>query len=213
MSTYSDGTFTIATQTGPDVYSVDDETKSLIVTRKMQIAAGSWAAIARGTAGPTVGGTATKLLFETQPIHAGNGLVEWERVYGELPSSRNEYESYVYSYQNIQVNYSGSTPSSISIIGGDSIASIPVEVTSRLAYAYYDAASTAPSAVTLLQPFLVTEAGGAYYILGDYPGVSDTELIAESSTLRRWKNSDYYERITRYVPRDGLTEATTAPPP
>lgn len=210
MSTYSDGVFSTAAQVGPDVLSVDSETKSKIVLRKMQINASSWTALARGTAGPTVGGTATKLLSETEPRSVGSGVVEWERTYGAIPDSRDEYEDYVFGYQNITVVYVSGAPVGIEI-GGSSIVSIPVVVSSRVAYAYFDAAVTAPSAITLLRPFLSVDIGGDPYFFGAFPALSDTEIVAEFSTLRRWRNSDFYERITRYVPRDGLASAIVPP--
>jgi hypothetical protein len=209
MSTYSDGTYSSAVQSGPDVYSFDEFTRSLIVTRKMQINAASWTILALGTAGPTVSGTATKLIGESQPSNIGCGLVEWERTYAAIPGThgttqRSEYEDYAFGYQNVRVHYTAGVPDSL-VLDGTSLVTIPIVVTSRVDYAYFDSATTAPSAVTLYKPFIVSEAEGTPYFIGDFPAESDTEIVAETSTLRRWRNSNFYERITRYVPRDAFT--------
>jgi hypothetical protein len=199
MSTFYDGTWTSAAQTGPDVYSVDDETKSLIVTRRMAINASNWATTARGTAGPTVGGTATKLLSETEPRHVGNGVVEWEQIFGALPSTRSEYEDFVFGYQNFTI-----TSGPVLVITPP-LMTIPKLVTSRVEHTFHDEAD--PATITLYTALVLGEVDGTIYYLGTVPSHTATEWVGQDSIIRRWRNSNYYERITRYVPAYGLTEA------
>ena len=207
MSAFTtDGTFiTAAVQGGPNrILPFERDLTAFIEEQRYIIAKSSFARLALNTAHPSI--ASCYLVAETDPQNIGGGLVEWTRRYATIPATRNEYETYAYTFVEI-----------IRATGGDGTRGpFTKRVVSRVEYAYY-----------------MVGAGGSYATVGDIPLVdgfrpqqdiwgspidveflsqttdptsdaylalvaAETEIAVEDSEVRAWMGN-IYERVTRYV--------------
>lgn len=181
MSRIYDGTFTTAQQNGPTVVKIDPNTRSLIYEHKMIQTAEDWAPIALDTQNSAN----AFLVFESDPQATDCGLVEWTRIYANVPNSRDEYGEYVYPIQ-------------FAISTEGEVFEIAVKMTARFHYDYFHTA--VPSGVEILHASKIGASAGITYVLYPPFPTQGTERVAEDSTLKRWQwQCNIWERMTIYV--------------
>lgn len=177
-----DGDFSIASQTGPIIKSLDQRKRSIIYRQPMIQEIATWVAAERSIVGPDGG----FLVEESAPEHVGGGLCKWDRVFAEVPSSRDEFEPYVHAYQFV--------------IDG-AIAEMALPVKSTVAYSYER--TTSPEDITILRAYRLAILGGIIYATGDAPTPGEP-IIATDTQVERWMG-DIFEIRTRYVPEFSLS--------
>lgn len=200
-----DGTFTVATaQGGPQrTFPFERDLTAFIEEQRYIQTKADFARLALSTAHPTI--ATAFLVQETDLQNVGAGLVEWTRRYATVPATRNEYESYLYTFVEI-----------VRATGGDGTRGpFTRKVNSRVEFAYFHVGSVAyPTVgdipiVAGFQPmqdiwgspveveFLsqtTDPTSDDYLDLVD----AETEIAVEDSDIHPWMGN-IYERITRYV--------------
>lgn len=178
---YFDGDHTTAYQHGPIIRWSDVETRAEQYAQTMRIKADQFSPLAIGTAGET----GFYLYEETRPHLVGGEVVEWERLYTEIPDERTEYESYAHPYQ---------------FISGTDLGEIVVTVQSRIVHTFIQSDAPADE-IEILRAYRLVKAGDVLFELGDDSNNTSEELLAQDSTYKRWKpNLNIYEQTARYVP-------------
>ncbi len=186
MNVLYDGDFTVAQLAGPPVYEIPFKTDPKPYAYKLlywQFAA-DFTDLAFGTAGP-LGGTyvgGTPGTFKS----VGAGIVEFSREFALLPDTRNEYESFVYSFQFWQT-----------VSGSSSIAEAPKTMASRVQFDYFQtddfSSIELPRAPRVIQVFDALHFQNGYGSL-----VPGEEILAEDSTVKLWRGN-IYERVQRFI--------------
>ena len=202
----TDGTFTTAAvQAGPSRRLPFERDAAAFIEEQRYIQTkADFARLALNTAHPTI--ASCYLVQETDPRNVGGGLVEWERIYANVPAERNEYESLLYTFVPI-----------IRATGGTGVrGAFTLKVTSRVEYKYWligtgGSYATAPEIPTVAGFVPKQDIWGAEVVV-DFLSqttnpTSDTyltwvaaeaELCVEDSDVHAWMGN-IYERVTRYV--------------
>lgn len=127
----------------------------------------------------------------------GGGVVEFTREFAIRPSSRNEYESFVYSYQIVLVGASGG------------ITEVPVSTHSRIQFDYFE--TTDPGAIDLPKAPRAIQIANVIFLLNGWlqawMSPTGTEVLAEDATLRVWKPG-IFERKQRFIRWISYTDLT-----
>jgi len=185
---HPDGDNTVAYQIGSTVKSQDPITFSLLYRQTWRVRHDRWAPIKLNTRGP---GGRSFLVEETEPKDIDFGMVEWERLYAEVPRVRAEAQDFVYSNQLI-------------VIGEQlEIAEIAVPCGAILVHHYFHTQN--PTTIPLLRTYRLTKVGNTIYQQGTKPGENDQWIIAADSSFARWRGY-IWERVTPYVKRQDLAE-------
>lgn len=190
MDILYDGDFTVAQLAGPPEYEIPFKADPKPYAYKLpywQFLA-NYTELPLGSAGPLggtyVGGAAGS--FKA----IGAGIIEFTREYALVPDTRNEYESFVYSFQWWQCS------------GSCSIAEIPKTVPSRLQYDYFLTDTPTTSIGLPRAPRVIDLFGGLIFQNGYGALVAGQEILAEDSCFRLWKGN-IYERVQRFVVEQG----------
>lgn len=128
------------------------------------------------------GASGSVLVEETEPQDIGAGILQWDRLFAEIPQSRVEFEDWVHSYQTIE---------------DGSLGEIALPVKSRVVVDYFH--TTRPERIESLYAYKVLSIAGALYSTGTAVSPGATEMLGENSMLERWRGN-IYERRARYVP-------------
>jgi hypothetical protein len=93
---WDDGTHTVAAADGPVVFTrpFDNDAGAYLLSQSFRQFYQNYISLALNTVHPTY--TNYYLVQETPLVGLGNGLVQWNRVYAQVPASRNVFESYSY---------------------------------------------------------------------------------------------------------------------
>lgn len=178
LSTYYDGDYTAAEAVGPAVLRIDPVTQSEIVTQKYHQIATHYEGSLRSSVLAASPFSSYYFVEESTPSIVGGEVLEFERTYAALPSSRNESEPYTYHGQQTV---------------GTLIIEYGVATTARAAFDYH--ISTDGTDVELIQPYKLQIIDGVIYASGTGGG---GELVAEASSVSRWRGN-IFERKTLYV--------------
>lgn len=148
-SPFYDGDFTIAKQVGQPIFSAPfpaDPLEYVYRVTYWQLRA-SFEALEKDTNGPYggffIGG-------EMNFRDLDGGIVSFEREFAILPGTRNEFESFVYSYQ--------------CVLGGTSVVETPLNSLSRVQYDYFRTAT--PYAIWKLATGTVSLTNGSATVTG-----------------------------------------------
>lgn len=97
----TDGTFTTATLCSPYriTLPIERDITAKIVEQDFMVAYGSYTPLALDTAHATVG--TAYLVRESSPTQVGNGIIQFTRVYATVPASRDEFESFSYTFPGL----------------------------------------------------------------------------------------------------------------
>jgi len=160
---YPDGDYTVAQPDGPPNYSAPFPTdpKPYLYKQRYQQFRENFTTLALDTPGPFGG------------VHVGEdgfkgedgGVQSWNREFAFVPALRNEYESFIYSFQLVHPGFC------IIGLGGSScsqpsIAELPTDLTTRIQYEYIQ--TTNPSVITLPRAPRAAIIDGALYFLNGY---------------------------------------------
>ena len=202
----TDGTFTTAAvQGGPSRrHPIERDTTAFLEVQRMIQTKSDFARLALNTAHPTIANC--YLVEETDPINIGGGLIEWERIYANVPADRNEYESYLYTFVPI-----------IRATGGDGTrGAFTLKVTSRVEYKYYLVGSggsyATPTDIPTVTGFVPMQDIWGSPVVVDFLSqttdptsddyltwvAAEAEIAVEDSDVHAWLGN-IYERVTRYV--------------
>ncbi len=114
----------------------------------------------------------------------GGGILSFTREFALVPAARNEYESFVYSYQDVLFSPTVS------------LAETPLTVPTRVQYDYFH--TTDPTGISLPKaPKAILVFDEIYEINGWGSLVVGQEYLAEDATMRCWKGH-IYERQQRF---------------
>ncbi len=184
----SSGAWTTATQNGPTVTSFDPLYRVKQYKVPMTQRAGNFSRVAIGTAGPGD----SYLYEETTPRAVGADIIEWDRLYTEVPPDRYEAESFVY---NQQINLGGK------------ITEIPIPVNSVIKYSYFNTSD--PTSITTEKAYkavyVESEGSFIFYEVGSIP--SGSTRLAEDESVSRWKG-DIWEIKRREISNSSLLGAS-----
>ena len=200
-----DGTFTSAEVQGGTrrSFPFERDTTAYIIEQDYIILLANFARLALSTPHPI--DTNVFLVQETDLQNLGAGLVQWTRRYATVPATRNEYESFLYTFVEITAATGG--------VG--TRGAFTKKVNSRVEYAYFRVGTIAyPTVgdiptVSGFQPQLsiwgspidveflnlLTDPTSDEY-LADV--AAEAELAVEDSDVHPWLGN-IYERVTRYV--------------
>jgi hypothetical protein len=206
----NDGDFTVDQQHGGWVYSNPLSDKGdfahLVATRTVRIDVSSFTPSSHTsleTRNFTTGdGVVTGYLVGfTDPVAAGNNVLEWEEKYATLPSTRTQPTTVTYTQQFLFYTANADQSTTISIL----------EYTNKRAatetYEYYFKNSPLP---VLLAPKL-EQIGNRILFFGDWrPFAAGEQVLTEDSTSERYLGDIYVRKTTRiaWVPALPFT-----PPP
>ncbi len=126
----------------------------------------------------------------------GGGIIEFIWEYALVPSTRSEYESFVYSYQVLLIGYGFNAPAPPS-----SIVEVPFSTQSRIQFDYFQTDNPGRDIPLERAPRSMIINGGVYYMNGSYAlyqQPTGTEILATDATYKRWKGN-IYERQKRYI--------------
>lgn len=76
----------------------------------------NWVPLALNTNGPVVNGLQTYVVDETELIDMGGGIVKWDRIYANIPSSHTEEISYPKTIKHLLTTWNGAALASAGII-------------------------------------------------------------------------------------------------
>lgn len=178
-----DGTWNVPMQHGAAIPQHDPVTRATLFTVRYQQKASAWKAAAWDIRGPKN----SFLVEESVPTDLGGGVIEWDRIFAQVPKPRDEYEDYIHTVQSI---------------AGDEIIGLPIFCTSRIRFDYFR--TTKPGSIPLREARVAVKAGNTIYVLGEAPPNNASEIVAENSGLRRWRGN-IWERQTRFVKRQTFT--------
>lgn len=171
--------------------------------------------LAINTADSGTGAVSGAYLVEETPLQdLGGGVAKWTRVFAKVPSTRSEFESFIYHFPGYSEAYINGVPQDSSGYRRP----FDLTVTSRMQYDYFITGSgqtyTTPQAIptNIRQRYYITAYGPTIPIDGPFLGSATTptktayvslvsngtEIIAEDSHLERWKGN-IFVRATRYV--------------
>lgn len=161
--------------------------KPYIYRLNYKVVASAFASLARDAEGPYGGYHVGENNFRPEI----GGILSFIREFARVPDSRNEFESYIYSYQ-----YG---------VDGTSILEYPTTVTSRVQYDYFR--TNNPESIELPRAPRLVNIGSFVYEIEHYLDLEPGDVfLAEDAILRVWKGT-IYERIQRFVEwRDFTTE-------
>jgi hypothetical protein len=175
------GAWTTAKQKGPVIVTFDPVYRCKSWIQTMTQRAGSFTPLAIDTAGGTgLGGFLTE---ETKPRYVDGDIIEWERIYWEVPPDREDSEAFVYNQQ---------------ITIGLSVNEVPVPLPSIVKYSYFR--TTNPGAITLEPAYKVglAENDGTTVIWSVGTPPSGSTRLAEDESISRWKG-DIWEKKRRTI--------------
>jgi len=171
-------------QHGPIVPSVHPVTKSLLFAQTLRQFAKNFAAKPWSTPGPN----GSWLVEETAGRDKDAGIVEWQRLFAQVPAARSEYESVSHSYQYIT---DGDTPD---------LAEVARTVRMRIDYTYFHVPSGNPtSAIAVSQAYRYFKLGNTIYQIGTVINGVVQEILHEDETYSRWK-ANIFEKVSKKVP-------------
>lgn len=213
----TDGDFTTASAVGKPRISfpiAGDVTAQIITQSFMQLFA-NFTPTALGTVHPDI--ATAFLVSEAELQDMGGGVARWDRIYSTIPATRDEYESYSYTFPGF-VYFDGG-------ITGDGRQPQTNHVPSRIAYEYFLIAASGQPYTTVSDMIAAEAVDGQRYVFTAYPNTDTeylvdsttypgflattpsrptyealigTEIVAENSTYRRWMGN-IWEVTTRYV--------------
>ena len=222
----TDGTFTTATIQGAARISfpIEGDITAKLIEQDFMIAFSSFAALALGTAHPTIG--STYLVSESPLQDMGGGIALWTRNYATVPAARDEFETFNYKFPGL-LSDSGTNPpyNQYWVASDDGRDPTTKTVISRLRHDYtYTTTPAASITILTAQVFTLDSNTNAVidYLLpaGDYwsdsnptkeewvalvaggsgigSGAAAGEFIAEDSSIERYMGN-IWVRKTRYV--------------
>ncbi|HEX8309940.1 MAG TPA: hypothetical protein VF614_01405 [Chthoniobacteraceae bacterium] len=178
LKVHYDGSYTSPTAIGPLVRSTDPDTQSYLFRQHFHQLANKWQRTLQGAYGPH----GSYLVEESEPTEKDGGIVEWSRLYAQVPPRRTEGQPYNHTYQFLTSE------------GG--IEEVVLYSSSVLVFDYFETSDT--STIPLFEAFRLFTFGGVTHSVGTPPEPGAPFIIAEDSTLNRWRGT-IWERVTRYV--------------
>ena len=193
---YPDGDFTVAQPHGHHLiefpFASEGDAITEIVRQRFWQFAASFASQALGT--PVANNPNLLLLDEENFKDEGGGVVSWDRVYGNIPQTRDVWEEYAYGAQYMYATN-----------GVVKLQEQAFTVPSRVRYEYFhvkDLASweilLALRIVQLTDSEYTRRGSGDLTLSGAFWISSDPQIVAEDSKLRWWKYPIMY-RATRWI--------------
>lgn len=197
---YYDGSFASPVQSGPVVESFDPIVRTQLYRITYFQQAANYTPAAIGLAGPN----GSYLYEETVPKNVGGDLVQWDRLFAEVPPQRTECESFVYANQLFS---NGNIPVMFTNGHGDSnwITEFPMKLNSSLVYTYYYAENYAT--IPLFETYSVTIVGSTWIYRGTQGYVVNGGFLIEDEVLTRWKGN-IWEKKSRTAFANQITPTT-----
>jgi len=189
-----------AQATGPKVFGYDSDVQAEFFTQNFMQNATDYVPLPWNTTSIEDGVT-FYLVEESAPEDVGGGMVQWRRLYYQLPPERSEYENSVYNYT---VVYLFDTDTS-GWVGFPESASFPLQVAQRVDYKFY--ATDDPEAdIPTNKGWKIFKIGnvictqGTDPVSGTPPTLTVTSpYLGEDSEVTRWKGN-IWMRKQRWVP-------------
>jgi hypothetical protein len=104
---YPDGDFSVAQACGYQRVTYDPKSLAYIFRQQFMQYAANWVAVPLNTLLP--GTTDTVLVEETEQQDLGGGVVQWERVYAQIPPERADTSTCVKTIKYLRTTFSGTT--------------------------------------------------------------------------------------------------------